>query len=119
MRLGITPQISKANCEVCEEVITQPVCPACLEREMIEWLVQKEKDEDKAGLIDFIKKTTISLRGHGYAQTKCVICGKNMRVCAHCYCKEILDYINKEYPELEEEFITHFDFNIHFKPRMI
>ena len=111
------PQTSEASCEVCEEVITQPVCHKCLEREMIEWLIHKKGN--KADLISFIKQTTMSFAVYDYIQTKCVICGKKMRVCAHCYCKEISDYISKKYPELEEEFIAHFDFNIHFKMRLV
>jgi len=70
------PQINEGNCEVCEEIITQPVCHECLEREMIEWLIHKK--ENKADLISFIKQTTISFAAYDYIQTKCVICGKKM-----------------------------------------
>ena len=112
----MAPQINNVSCEVCRDVITQPVCPECLEKEMVEWLIYKKGKNIE--LINFIKKTTKSFEAYGYIDTKCIICGEKMRVCAHCYCKEIFDYINGRYPELEEEFITHFDFNIHFKMKI-
>jgi len=118
----LAPQMSEenatneVNCGVCGEVVTQPVCPECLEREMIDWLAFK--GENIAELLNFIKETTNIFKAYDCLNTKCVICGKKMRVCAHCYCKEIFDYMNGRYPELEDEFITHFDFNIHFKMRI-
>ena len=55
------------------------------------WLMDKRK-------ISLIRDTTMCFKSYTHDVTTCVICGKNMNVCAHCYVKEISSNLDRIIP---------------------
>ncbi|MFC1801506.1 hypothetical protein ACFLZB_03500 [Nanoarchaeota archaeon] len=89
------------KCTVCNEAITNPVCPECLAKSISVWLA--EKDPSLAQDI------------HGFeteGPTNCIFCGKNMAVCAHCFSRDIYDYLSQKNSKIAKEFAARFDFEI-------
>lgn len=103
----MTPQITDEACVQCGEVITNPICIECLEREMEHWLM-----EYRPKLISFIRDTTKCFRSYTHDVMSCVICGKNMNICAHCYVKEISCLIKSN--RLMKEFLTQFNYDLDY-----
>lgn len=101
-------------CTVCDEAITNPICPDCLEQEMKAWLAGKNPS-----MVWKLRNWSEIYRGFSTGKTKCIFCGEYMDVCAHCFSQEILDSLKAENPELEEEFITHFNYSLHEVPRLM
>ncbi|MBN2567170.1 hypothetical protein JXB02_03755 [Candidatus Woesearchaeota archaeon] len=102
----------EGQCLVCNEAITNPVCIHCLEAEMVHWLQGRSSK-----LIPLIKKTTRIFTGFAHEGSSCVICGREMRVCAHCYCKEVAATIEEEGGEIGD-FYEIFDYDLAgFRPR--
>ncbi len=90
-------------CPLCDEVITNPICLDCLEKELKHWwLLGREEPLE-------LKELFV---GYPLISTTCVICGRQTSVCGHCYSKEGLDLIKGMNPELEEEFLTHFNYDL-------
>lgn len=48
-------------------------------------------------------------------ETACISCGKKMGLCAHCFSKEIYEFIEESSPRLAKEFISRFDFDLRRK----
>ena len=90
-------QILDANCIICQEGITNPICPECLAKEIEYWRPEL--------------KTSLAMPG-SWGKVRCMFCGKGMNICAHCYSKDIYDLIKEEFPWLAEEFIEKFDFGL-------
>jgi hypothetical protein len=44
--------------------------------------------------------------------TQCLKCGKPMGLCAHCFSRDIYHLIKLKKPELAEEFMSRFDFDL-------
>jgi hypothetical protein len=90
-------QIFDANCIICREGITNPICPECLAKEIGHWRPE-------------LKSSMATPASTGYS--RCMICGKGMSICAHCYSRDIYELIKEEFPWLAEEFIERFDFGL-------
>ena len=75
------------QCVECYDIITNPICPSCLTKEMK--IVVGEKDPVLAKQID-----PCSIDG----DSQCLSCGGKMGLCAHCFCKDVYEklvlYIN-------------------------
>ena len=95
-------QIQDAQCIECREGITNPICPDCLAREMESW-----HPEMKSILLT--PDTEDTYVGEG---VRCIFCGRLMSICAHCYSRDIYDYIVEAEPEMAEEFIDIFNFGL-------
>jgi hypothetical protein len=90
------------KCVECEEAITNPICPKCLGREIKVWLKEK--------LPEIAHITEISPQyGTG---TSCMFCGRDIAVCAHCVSKDIYLEVTALKPELSEDFISCFNFEL-------
>ena len=98
----MTPQM----CLVCEEDITNPICPDCIEKEICAWLSERDPE-----LIPSVKS-----KGNDALTrwvTNCIICGKNMGICGHCFSKEVLEVINNRNDKhLTNDFISFFNFEL-------
>lgn len=92
-------------CVLCGEVITNPICIDCLKREMYYWFMDKNKN-----MVNLIRDMTRSFKEYTHDVTRCIICGKNMNVCAHCYVKEVSDLIKNK--ETREEFLLQFNYEL-------
>ena len=94
------------QCIICDEAVTNPICVECLGREMEVWL-----SETNPKLIKDVKDI---VRYYELMNpiSKCVLCGKDMGVCRHCFTKEVFDLIKQHSPKLEEEFIRQFNYEL-------
>ena len=93
------------QCQICNEVVTNPVCVECLYKEMEQWLL-----ETKPTLIKDVKEV-VSIYSVMPSISRCVLCNHDMTVCRHCFTKEIFTII-QDYPELEEDFLRQFDYGL-------
>ena len=89
-------QKEDAQCINCREGITNPICPACLAKEIKNW----RKDMNLASAPDM---------DYG---VDCILCSRKMSICAHCYCKDVYFDLLEEQPELADEFIETFNFGL-------
>ncbi len=94
-------------CGVCNEAITNPICPKCLEEEITQWLKARAPE-----LVPLVKGVSDISTGFEYASTKCIICGGKVSICAHCFSSEIYSQLKLKNPELAEEFARSFDFEL-------
>ena len=97
------------SCIICDTVITNPVCPFCLEEGIKDWLSQKKPSLVK--YLDTIVKEYIT----GVEETRCVVCKRKMNLCAYCYTKEVFDLLKEKAPELITEFVTFFNFDLYYE----
>lgn len=93
-------------CTICEEAVTNPICSECLAEQMRHWLKQRnmtsEVVEDSLKIFKGLPEIS-----------KCVLCGSNMTVCRHCFAKEVYDELKFTNPEMEEEFMRMFNYEIY------
>jgi len=101
---------SKHECLLCGDVITNPICYTCIEREVEEWLSTRMPK-----LAPKLKKTGEMFSSYTHHGTRCILCGSNMNVCTHCYCYEIHKML-ENYPRLAEEFVEFFNFELRGSP---
>lgn len=97
-----------AICEECDEAISNPICPNCLERQAIAWLMERKKEtlvirvKDR---MDLIKRQSNSSKSN----VNCVICKNKLSICPHCTSNEILKALNKE-KKLSNDFLRLFNY---------
>ena len=89
------------RCVECEEIIPTPIRPDCLSIKM-KVLV----GEPSPKLAREIHGADID------GDTTCIKCGKGMGLCAHCYSKDIHDFLEQENPDIAREFASRFDFDL-------
>ena len=88
-------------CIECDDVITHPLCTHCLAERM------------RIVLSASNKKLAQSIVGFSVpGSTTCLRCGEEMALCAHCFSKDIYEYIQESDPQLAKEFVRHFDFDL-------
>jgi hypothetical protein len=96
-----------AACMLCSEAITNPLCKSCLKEEVKAWL------EDKNSITALeVEDFDIIFAGLPMCDSWCIRCNNRIRVCAHCYLKEIHDWLKSINPEMAEEFIESFNYEI-------
>ena len=44
--------------------------------------------------------------------TNCLFCGEGMGLCAHCFSKDIYEYLQENNPKIAEIFLSRFDFDL-------
>ncbi len=93
------------NCALCDEVITNPLCPCCLHEEVRQWLLE-EGHERLAAALDAI--TSSLVKG---GQTRCLMCSGPMGVCAYCYTRDVLELVRHD-KRLLERNIEYFNFDL-------
>ena len=96
-----TMENTASSCVVCDETITNPICPDCLARQMRSWL-----HELKPKLAEQIDGFHLS------GDVNCVLCGQGMSICAHCYSRDVYEQIALHNKKLAREFIARFDFDL-------
>lgn len=90
------------RCKECWDIITNPMCPGCISKGVEQWAL--------IWMPEIVPYLDFGL-GEG-AGTKCVLCGREMSMCAFCYSKEIYEMVVSAIPELGEEFLQHFNFGL-------
>ncbi|MBT4651120.1 hypothetical protein HOC13_01210 [Candidatus Woesearchaeota archaeon] len=89
------------RCVECEETITQPICGECLAVRM----------KNMVGEYDTkLAKDIAGLNVEG--ETKCIFCGEGMGLCAHCFSKDIYEYLAEKNIKIAKEFLSRFDFDL-------
>ncbi|MBU0471313.1 MAG: hypothetical protein KKF89_05880 [Nanoarchaeota archaeon] len=96
------------ECVLCKEIITNPVCIECIEREIEAWLY-----EVKPELIEELKTKTTEI-SVDTGETNCILCHDSMSICTYCYTSHIFEWLKTRVPELIREFRKFFDFNYFF-----
>ena len=89
------------RCIVCNEGITNPICPECLGRELEQWLHENGMDYP----IWPPKRTK-----RNDPKTRCIICGNDMELCAHCFTSDVYEAVLEKRPELKEDYLRSFDY---------
>jgi hypothetical protein len=98
----------ETKCVICDEAITNPICPTCLEHQVVQWVVEK-----KPSLVPIFKQIRTSIQAFTHENTTCILCKNNINVCPHCYCQEIYAWLSEsEYISLAEEFKEKFNFEL-------
>ena len=92
------------RCAECDEVITNPICSDCLAARM----------RIMVGEYDF--KLAAEIHGAEIdGNTTCIKCGIRMGLCAHCFSKDIYEFLQEQNPKLALEFAGKFDFDLRQK----
>lgn len=97
---------AKEECLLCGDSISNPICHACLESDIEEWLSDR-----MPRLIQKLKKTGQAFKSYTHPGLNCILCGNNMNICSQCYCYEV-NRLFDNYPRLAEEFIEFFNFEL-------
>ncbi|MBC8494695.1 hypothetical protein H8D36_00915 [archaeon] len=94
-----------SECLICEEVITNPVCTECLQKEMETWLYETRPD-----LMEELQNRSFELffdRGN----TNCLVCKTEMSICPYCFTDHIRSWVIEKCPELLDKFNIFFNFH--------
>ena len=104
MQTKIQNQGTSGTCFVCNEVITNPICPECLKKQMKIWLTNKAPK-----LTPILEIQALSEPEED--NIKCILCGEGMEICNYCYTTEIHELIKLHEPRLAQEFEMVFGLN--------
>lgn len=94
------------QCRTCEEAITNPVCPECLERQIQDWLLRRSPENVEV-LNDMTDKHVYVKSG----STKCIFCAKQMDICTYCFTEDVFNWLKTTDQTLLKEFMTYFNFD--------
>lgn len=92
------------NCVQCEEVITNPLCPVCLQKGVQQWLGDEHND--------VLSREVSLMTDNALGETPCIRCGSPMGLCVYCYTKDVFDLV-KRYPVLLRSYLSYFNFDLH------
>lgn len=89
------------RCIECEHIITNPICTDCLAQRM------------KVVVGEYNQSLAEEIHGCGIeGETPCIMCGKKMALCAHCFSRDVYDYLNEKDSNIAKEFVSRFDFDL-------
>ena len=89
------------RCVECDEIITNPMCSDCLASQM-RTMVQEYRPE--------LARKIRGFKVEG--ETCCILCGKNMGLCAHCFSEDIYEFLWDKDKLVAKEFLNRFDFDL-------
>lgn len=80
------------TCSICDEPITNPICPKCIAKSLRVWLMQNNPDlievvDDKLNM--FMGLNSLDSDMH------CIKCGGEMSICMYCFTETIYDDIKE------------------------
>ena len=91
------------KCTLCAETITNPICPDCLTSRVFSWL-----SEINLKLAQEIKTFNLSIE----EGSSCIFCSQKMNVCAHCFSRDVYEFLAENDLQLAKEFAARFDFEL-------
>jgi len=103
-----------AACVECHEEITHPLCAACLEEAIIEWL----RERGEARLSPALRAERFSVQER-YGETTCIKCHQGMALCSYCYFLHIGLWLHDAAPRLLPEFRRFFGFELSEEPLLV
>ena len=90
-----------ALCAECDNIITQPICAECLAQHM------------QVMVSEYNPRLAKKIYGYQLnGETSCLFCHQPMAICAHCFSKDIYEYINTKSKIIAQEFLSRFDFEL-------
>jgi hypothetical protein len=92
-------------CVLCEEQVTQPLCPDCLSRGVEQWLYEKRPE-----LVAELKDRTGEIAYPG--GDVCMRCKDSMSICSFCYTKHINSWLMKVDKKLARQHNQIFSLNL-------
>ena len=102
------------ECNVCNEAITNPLCPFCLAEEIQAWLTLYPhlKEDIQSSLDDYLLKVNNSITSYG---SICIKCNEDRAsVCPYCF----TEFVFKKLVEIQaskiilKEFFEFFNFDL-------
>lgn len=102
--LGETKMARRApfnRCVECDDIITNPICSYCLASQMKVMVGECNRKLAK-------KIAGFTVEGN----TTCLSCGRKMGLCAHCFSRDIHQYLQENDALLAVEFLRRFDFEL-------
>lgn len=91
------------ECVLCDESITNPICPECQARQMEQWF-----NERKLHYIGNLKDMAQITKSYPEEYTTCIFCGNYMNICSHCFSHGIMEMIEEK---LHDDFLLNFSFH--------
>tara|TARA_Y100000310_G_C20607884_1_gene776482 strand:- start:708 stop:1079 length:372 start_codon:yes stop_codon:yes gene_type:complete len=115
LRVNFYPGFEKAfyECELCNEPVTNPICPECLVREIEIWA--SNYPNLKRELVPRLKKYLRKLREQPAEFIKCIQCKENeVPLCPYCFIREVLDELEfiDATRQTKKEFLKFFNFDV-------
>ena len=98
----------ETSCWVCGEVITNPICTECMEREVEDWLVLKNPS-----LIPSVRVLS-KIADQRDSKTSCIFCGKKIDTCIYCFIQDVLELLTQCSPELVDSFLDNFSYEAEY-----
>ncbi|MBU0470607.1 MAG: hypothetical protein KKA62_02110 [Nanoarchaeota archaeon] len=89
------------RCVECDDIITNPLCSNCLAERMVATIRHHD-----VKLADAIKGFKVD------GETKCILCGEGMGLCAHCFSMDIYRFLAERNTAAAEDFLSQFDFDL-------
>ena len=101
------------RCSECTEIITEPICISCFEKQVVSWLhEQKISPDEKLNIKNNVWNIVEDCRLLPLSDFNCIICSKRMHnICNYCLMKETLEIITNQ--SAHEEIGMIFNCNQH------
>jgi len=78
----------------------------CLEEEMTSWIADFD-----SSLVKDVRNTDIFPRDN-VIDVNCILCGRKMDVCPHCYSKDVYMGLRNKNKILADTFVENFNFEL-------
>ena len=100
------------ECVLCEEYITNPLCPDCIADQVSTWL-----REVKPELVEELRKETKKLTLSIFNENKCIKCKGFMDICTYCYTEHVFYWLKSQETQSDatNEFVKFFHFDLERK----
>lgn len=114
-KVSLYPGFEQAfyECELCNEPVTNPICPSCLSKEIEIW--SSNYPNLRREIIPKLKKYLKGMKKSLKESVKCIRCQDNdVPICPYCFIREVLDElelidVNKQ---IKKEFLQFFNFDL-------
>ena len=95
------------RCQVCDEGISNPLCSHCLEEGSAQFLA-----DYKPTLVPLLRARQSMFSVFVEPASVCINCKDEMKVCPHCYCKEVALWLYEDYPDIAQRFVQVFNYDL-------
>ena len=99
------------ECEICNEPITNPICPVCLSAEIDIW--STNYPNLRRELVPRLKRYLRKLQQQTKEAVQCIKCNENrISICSYCFIKEVLDELDELETSriIKKEFLQFFNY---------
>ncbi|MBR9705671.1 hypothetical protein GOV14_01425 [Candidatus Pacearchaeota archaeon] len=106
-------QAPNFECEICNEAITNPICPVCLTEEVNIWstLYPSLRHELMPRLKQYLK--TIKMNTND--SSRCIKCHRHrVALCSYCFIREVLEELEdlQVNRDIKKEFLQFFNYDL-------